>query len=112
MSRSKMRSWRRSRSRVTIPSTSTEQQKKASIASSVSSRNDELRYTQSLNVVPAKAGTHTPGLIDSSTVCGTTQKHERLWVWVPAFAGTTESVVQTRLLVFGLTLLRRFLLRL
>ena len=43
-------------------------------------------------VVPAKAGTHTPrasGLEDTMArrPCIT---HERRWLWVPAFAGTTE----------------------
>src|SRR5882672_8537995 len=52
-------------------------------------------------VVPAKAGTHTPCPIILDAEAETFCSNERRWLWVPAFAGTTQedSLVkqQTRL---------------
>jgi hypothetical protein len=42
-----------------------------------------------LNVVPAKAGTHTPRPIAEGCCSTTFAQHNVLWLWVPAFAGTT-----------------------
>jgi hypothetical protein len=43
----------------------------------------------SLNVVPAKAGTHTPWPIVEGCYSTAFAQHTVLWLWVPAFAGTT-----------------------
>jgi hypothetical protein len=43
----------------------------------------------SLNVVPAHAGTHTPRFIVEGCCWTTFTQHNVLWLWVPAFAGTT-----------------------
>ena len=43
----------------------------------------------SLNVVPAKAGTYTPRPIVRECCWTTFAQHNVLWLWVPAFAGTT-----------------------
>jgi hypothetical protein len=41
-------------------------------------------------VVPAKAGTHTPRPLDLGTVANGFCSNKRRWLWVPAFAGTTQ----------------------
>jgi len=41
-------------------------------------------------VVPANAGTHTARSFLGYTVEDVLVTHERRWLWVPAFAGTTR----------------------
>jgi hypothetical protein len=41
------------------------------------------------HVVPAHAGTHTPRPIVEGCCWTTFAQHKALWLWVPAFAGTT-----------------------
>jgi hypothetical protein len=41
-------------------------------------------------VVPAKAGTHTPWALKWKMEPTPCDKNCRLWLWVPAFAGTTS----------------------
>jgi hypothetical protein len=66
----------------------------------VAPRNDGELHPDSF-VVPAKAGTHTPCPIILDAEAETFCSNERRWLWVPAFAGTTQedSLVkqQTRL---------------
>ena len=45
---------------------------------------------ESSHVVPAKAGTHTPWPVILGTKAETFGPNERRWLWVPAFAGTTQ----------------------
>ncbi len=47
-----------------------------------------------LHVVPAKAGTHTPCVIDLKEMPEQSSRHHHniRWLWVPAFAGTTSRV--------------------
>jgi hypothetical protein len=45
-----------------------------------------------LNVVPAKAGTHNHRRLLEQKPSATVQKMRGRGVWVPAFAGTTQSV--------------------
>ena len=45
---------------------------------------------RTLNVVPANAGTHTPRPINEA-VAPAIFRRKHLWLWVPAFAGTTVS---------------------
>jgi len=53
--------------------------------------------TQSLNVVPAKAGTHTPKPRGFGTVANGICTNQHLWLWVPAFAGTTPTAVRSQI---------------
>jgi hypothetical protein len=46
----------------------------------------------SLNVVPANAGTHTPRPRVFGTVGDGFRSNRHLWLWVPAFAGTTHGI--------------------
>jgi len=41
------------------------------------------------SVVPAKAGTHTAESIELNAVDVVLRLNSSLWLWVPAFAGTT-----------------------
>ena len=43
----------------------------------------------SLAVVPAKAGTHTAESVGRRKIADDLRHNEVLWLWVPAFAGTT-----------------------
>src|SRR5882724_13531864 len=52
-----------------------------------------MHQATNTNVVPAKAGTHTPGWCDLATAGATFLfHHENRWLWVPAFAGTTAEL--------------------
>jgi hypothetical protein len=52
-------------------------------------RNDDiLSY-----VVPANAGTHTPRPVGERWCWTTFAQHNVLWLWVPAFAGTTPKMM-------------------
>ena len=42
------------------------------------------------SVVPANAGTHTPSAPAIGAVAPAIFRHKHLWLWVPAFAGTTD----------------------
>jgi hypothetical protein len=47
------------------------------------------RFFVAPSVVPAKAGTHTAESICGAPVADDLRNNESLWLWVPAFAGTT-----------------------
>jgi|UPI000482CD9C hypothetical protein len=54
---------------------------------------DRFEPAISAIVVPAKAGTHTPQrVLGSGPVVPALLTKDGLWLWVPAFAGTTASV--------------------
>src|SRR5215210_2561430 len=55
-------------------------------------RGDEggVRRREPFVVVPAKAGTHTPGPRGLARWLTAFAPETRLWLWVPAFAGTTN----------------------
>ena len=44
---------------------------------------------QALPVVPAHAGTHTAEFLGSFKMSDNLRCNDVLWLWVPAFAGTT-----------------------
>ena len=48
--------------------------------------------TDLIAVVPAKAGTHTAESIGRPAMADDLRRNEILWLWVPAFGGTTEGL--------------------
>jgi hypothetical protein len=45
------------------------------------------------NVVPAKAGTHTPSrMLWARRVVPPARNNDHRWLWIPAFAGTTPNI--------------------
>ncbi|HEX7925466.1 MAG TPA: hypothetical protein VF583_31175, partial [Bradyrhizobium sp.] len=55
----------------------------------------EALLGRNTTVVPAKAGIHTPRrILFKGLVVPESRNNQHLWLWVPAFAGTTLNVLR------------------
>ena len=63
---------------------------KATVDALIDDQSRCRRIEESVAVVPANAGTHTPRPSLSFSMAITFIHYQSRWLWVPAFAGTTS----------------------